>query len=54
MRKTGYSVEQFIVRAALIVSLPNELAWEDLMSVTRIHFPGTDEDLLALVAAKAQ
>lgn len=53
VKKTGYSIEQFLGREALRVNLPNELPHEDLLAVARIHFPDTDEDLLGLVAAKA-
>jgi len=53
VKKTKYSIEQFLGREALRVSLPNELAHEDLLAVARIHFPGADEDLLGLVASMA-
>ena len=53
VKKTGYSIEQFIGREALLVLLPNELAHDDLLAVARIHFPDADEDLLGLVAAMA-
>jgi hypothetical protein len=53
VKKTAYTFEQFIGREALRVSLPNELAHEDLLAVARIHFPEADEDLLGLIAAKA-
>jgi hypothetical protein len=53
VKKTSYTFEQFLGREALRVSLPNELAHEDLLAVARIHFPEADEDLLGLIAAKA-
>ena len=53
VKKTRYSIEQFLGREALRVPLPNELAHEDLLAVARIHFPGANEDLLGLVVAKA-
>lgn len=53
VKKTAYSIEQFIGREALRIALPNDLAHEDLLAVARIHFPGADEDLLGLVAAMA-
>ena len=53
VKKTGYSIEQFLGREALRVQLPNELPPEDMLAVARIHFPDTDEDLLGLVVGHA-
>lgn len=53
VKRTQYSIEQFLGREALRVLLPNELPHADLLAVARIHFPGADEDLLGLVAAMA-
>ena len=53
VRKTKYSIEQFLGREALRVPLPNELSHEDLLAVARVHFPEADEDLLGLIAAKS-
>lgn len=53
VRKTGYSIEQFIGRESLIVQLPNELPWEDLVAVAALHCPGMDEVMVELVAGLA-
>jgi hypothetical protein len=53
VKRTSYSIEQFLGREALRVSLPNELSHADLLAVARVHFPEADDDLLGLIAAKA-
>ena len=53
VKKTNYSIEQFLGREALRVDLPDELSREDLLAVARVHFPEADEDLLGLIVGKA-
>jgi hypothetical protein len=53
VKKTQYSIEQFLGREAMRVPLPNELPHEDLVSVAQVHFPEADDDLLELIAGTA-
>lgn len=53
VKKTQYSIEQFLGREALRITLPNELSHHDLMAVARVHFPEADDDLLELIVCKA-
>lgn len=53
VRKTKYAIEQWTGRIGITVSLPNELEFEDLVEVARIHFPEFDGDYLGLIASKA-
>jgi hypothetical protein len=53
VKKTNYSIEQFLGREAMRISLPTELSHEDLLAVSRVHFPEASEGLLMLIVAKA-
>jgi len=53
VRKTGYSIEQFLGRVSFSVRLPTNLSPEDLLAVARIHFPELDPDYLDLIAGTA-
>lgn len=53
VKRTNYSIEQWLGREALRVRLPEELSHEDLLAVSRVHFPEANDDLLTLIVAKA-
>lgn len=54
VKKTGYTMEQFIGRNFLVKRLPNSLSEQDLIAVARIHFPELDEDSHGFIASEAR
>jgi hypothetical protein len=54
VKKTGYTMEQFIGRNFLVKRLPNALSEADLIAVARIHFPELDEDSHGFIASEAR
>jgi hypothetical protein len=54
IKKTHYTMEQFIGRNFLTCRLPAALAEEDLIAVARIHFPEMDENVLGYIASEAR
>lgn len=54
VKKTGYAMEQFFGRNYRTVQLPAELEEEDMIAVSRIHFPELGDEYLALIADLAR
>jgi hypothetical protein len=54
VKKTGYTIEQFLGRTMLPVSLPSKVTREDMIAVAKVQFPEIDDDVdLDLIAGCA-
>ena len=54
VKKTHYSIEQFLGRNFLTRQLPAALSEADMIAVAQIHFPEMDEDVLGYIANEAR
>jgi hypothetical protein len=54
VKKTGYTMEQFLGRNFLTCVLPEALTEDDMIAVARIHSPELDGDALGYIANEAR